>query len=180
MYLKIFVCLLFIGLLGEVFAGNEIREKSEKIIHSRFGESSTFELIKYQISDEIKSQIENKCGQRFFKNFVYLYKIKGSEGEKAFALLDNVYGKSMPITFMVIFNTDGKILTSEIIKYREPYGGGVASSEWNSQFIDKDAGSSFEVGKNIDSISGATISVRSVTKGINKLALLIDLIKEKI
>ncbi len=38
----------------------------------------------------------------------------------------------------------------------------------------------FKVGKNIDGISGATISVNSLSKGIQKMAVLFPFIKDKL
>jgi Na+-translocating ferredoxin:NAD+ oxidoreductase RnfG subunit len=86
----------------------------------------------------------------------------------------------MPITFRVIFDLDGKIIRSEIVKYREQYGGGVSSDQWNEQFKSKDANSSFNIGSDIAAISGATISVNSVTKGIHKLTLIFNSIKNSL
>ena len=39
--------------------------------------------------------------------------------------MDNVIGKSMPITFIVVFNDTGEVKYSSLIKYREAYGGEV-------------------------------------------------------
>ena len=69
---------------------------------------------------------------------------------------------------------------SEIVKYREQYGGGVKSEDWNEQFEGKDDNSDFTVGKEISSISGATISVNSVTKGIKKLSLIFNELKKSL
>jgi Na+-translocating ferredoxin:NAD+ oxidoreductase RnfG subunit len=91
-----------------------------------------------------------------------------------------VLGKSLPITFLVIFDTDCKIINSSVIQYREPYGGAVKNKNWNAQFKNKDSSSSYEVGKEINGISGATISVHSVSKGIHKLALLLPEIKDRL
>ncbi|MBA7544485.1 hypothetical protein ES705_36841 [subsurface metagenome] len=88
------------------------------------------------------------------------------------AILDNVYGKSQPITFLVILSADGTIKKTAIIRYREPYGGAVASQRWLNQFTGLSSSDKFSVNQEIDAISGATISVGSVTVGIYKLTLL--------
>ena len=78
----------------------------------------------------------------------------------------------MPISFFLIFNLNGQILNTKIIKYREPYGGEISSLNWLNQFTNRTDSSSFKIGKEIDGISGATTSVNSVSIGIHKLALL--------
>ena len=64
----------------------------------------------------------------------------------------------------------------EIVKYREPYGGQISNKKWLDQFNGKDNSSSYKIGDEISTISGATISVNSITKGIRKLTILISLI----
>jgi Na+-translocating ferredoxin:NAD+ oxidoreductase RnfG subunit len=158
----------------------EIKERTEELIKKAFAEDVSFTMQKYQIPASLKSKIEKKVGQKFFADHLFIYKIHSAKKLKGIAVLDNVYGKSMPITFLVIFDPDGKIISSNIVKYREPYGGAVTNKGWNQKFEGKNASSGFVVGKDVDAISGATISVNSVAKGINKLALLIEEIKDKI
>ena len=65
------------------------------------------------------------------------------------------------------------------IKYREGYGGEVGNKRWLKQFNTYTNSSKYKVGDDISSITGATISVHSVTKGIRKLSYLIhEIIKE--
>ena len=87
----------------------------------------------------------------------------------AYAFLDNVIGKSMPITFLVILNINGNIINSNVIKYREAYGGEVGNSTWLQQFINRNNNSSYNIGKDINGISGATIL------GDGTVALIIDI-----
>ena len=173
---KLPVILLFNVILVSSVSAGEILERVEKSIASSFGNEIEIKVEKFQIPDNVKKLIEHKVKQRFFRDYVYLYRIIKNDSVIAYAILDNVIGKVMPITFMVYFDNNGKITKSEIIKYREQYGGAVVNPEWNKQFIGKDSKSDFVVGKNIDGISGATISVHSVTKGIRKLTLLFSVI----
>src|SRR2546427_6382509 len=53
------------------------------------------------------------------------------------------------------------LFRSDILVYREPYGGEVAYEPWRRQFRGKSTGDSLRVGKEIRSISGATISVHA-------------------
>ena len=86
----------------------------------------------------------------------------------------------MPITFLVIINHKGEVMASHVVKYREAYGGEVGNKNWLSQFNKLTNASEYIVGKNIDGISGATISVNSLSKGIQKIAVLFSLIEDKL
>lgn len=171
---------LSILLLFASVAAGSIKEDTEELIRGKLGESIETEFIKFKIPPSLKRDIENETRQRFYGDFVYIYKIFKDEKLVNYAVVDNVYGKSMPITFLVIYNTDAVIEHSGIIKYREQYGGGVKSEEWNSQFKGKNSDSGYTVGKEVSAISGATISANSVSRGIKKLTLLLNNIKESI
>ncbi|SVB90408.1 uncharacterized protein METZ01_LOCUS243262 [marine metagenome] len=80
-------------------------------------------------------------------------------------LIDNIIGKSFPITFMTVLNTDGTVRDVEIMVYREPQGWEVKNKSFRSQFYGKDSSSN---PVKILSISGATLSVNSVKKGVYK------------
>jgi hypothetical protein len=80
-------------------------------------------------------------------------------------LIDNIIGKSFPITFMTVINTDGTVRDVEIMVYREPQGWEVKYKSFRSQFYGKDSSSN---PAHILSISGATMSVNSVKRGVYK------------
>lgn len=178
---KLFIvvlCLLFIFSIN-IFA-QEIKKRTETIIKESFELDVNFAFMKYKIPSNAKRKIENSVQQKFFKEIIYIYKISFQDTVIAFGFLDNVIGKSMPITFFVLVDVEGNIISTNIIKYREPYGGAVSNENWNEQFIGKNSNSDFTVGESVNSISGATISVNSVTKGIEKITLLYEEIKDDI
>ena len=86
-----------------------------------------------------------------------------------FAAVGNVIGKDQPITFLVAIGPDDRLKDIDILVYREPYGGEVAYEAWRRQFRGARAADSLRVGKEIRSISGATISVHAVTLGVRRL-----------
>lgn len=86
-----------------------------------------------------------------------------------FAQVGNVLGKDQPITFLVAIDPGDRLKDVDILVYREPYGGEVAYEAWRRQFRGKTAGDSLRVGREIRSISGATISVHAVTLGVRRL-----------
>ena len=86
-----------------------------------------------------------------------------------FAAVGNVLGKDQPITFLVAIDPADRLKDVDILVYREAYGGEVAYEPWRRQFRGHTAGDSLRVGKEIRSISGATISVHAVTLGVRQL-----------
>jgi Na+-translocating ferredoxin:NAD+ oxidoreductase RnfG subunit len=85
-----------------------------------------------------------------------------------FAQVRNVKGKDQPITYLVAVDPAGRLRDVDILVYREPYGGEVAYEPWRRQFRGKAADSPLVVGRDIQGISGATISVNAVTAGVRR------------
>ena len=175
----VFLFVLFLYPTSTINA-SEIRQKSETIVRNHFGKDITLDFRKLDLKQEIIKDIELKVGQRFFRNSLYTWKVTDNEGLLGYAILDNVLGKSLPITFLVIFHPDGTILSSSVVKYRESIGGEISNWRWNQQFEGRNHESTFSLGKDIDGISGATISVNAMTKGIQKLTILFELIRESL
>ena len=68
-----------------------------------------------------------------------------------------------------LFDLNLKIKKVKVLIYRENYGGEISSKRWLSQFIESPEDDSFVYGDNISAISGATISVKSITESINEV-----------
>ena len=83
--------------------------------------------------------------------------------------LDKAPSKFDKFDYMVIYNTDLTIKEVKVLVYREDYGGEVMSGSFVRQFRGKNSFSQFELGKDIQGISGATISCRSAVEGVKKL-----------
>ncbi len=170
--------ILFLTLISNLISANGIQEKTESIIKSEFGENTEIEFSKFQIPAKEKNEIEVASKQRFFSESIFVWSITENDSVIALGLMDNVYGKAQPITFLTIFSLNGKVHSNHIIKYREEHGGQVANEDWNKQFVGIDKNS--DVNKKVDGISGATISVTSIKKGVKKLILLFDIIQQNI
>jgi Na+-translocating ferredoxin:NAD+ oxidoreductase RnfG subunit len=175
--LSILFILTFVG-VSDLYGG--IRENVKKILIDELGDSVVLSHQKISIPKDIKNTIQFQAKQKFFRDELNVWTILIADTVSHIAIIDNSLGKSMPITFLVVFTTNGRIRYTQIIKYREPYGGEISSLSWTSQFIGMWKDSEFKVGKTIDGISGATISTHSVTKGIHKLSLLFPYIENQL
>ena len=80
-------------------------------------------------------------------------------------LIDNIIGKSFPITFMTVLNTDGTVRDVEIMIYRESQGWEVKYDSFLRQFFGKNAASDR---RKILTITGATLSVNAIKLGVYK------------
>ena len=151
-----------------------LRDETESLIYDHYGDSISVLFKKIPIPAEIKSTAEKNAQLRFMRDQIYIWEISRNEEMIGLAYLDNVKGKSQPITYAVFFDSQGMVEESHIIKYREPIGGEISNQYWLNQFFGKTWESDYKIGSDIDGISGATISVNAVTRGIHRSTFIVE------
>jgi Na+-translocating ferredoxin:NAD+ oxidoreductase RnfG subunit len=82
---------------------------------------------------------------------------------------DRVIGKSEAITYALALDTNGAVLALEILDYREAHGGEIRIPAWRRQFVGKTARDPVTLNRDIKNISGATLSCRHITEGVQRL-----------
>jgi Na+-translocating ferredoxin:NAD+ oxidoreductase RnfG subunit len=116
-------------------------------------------------SDEEKNIIADMALMEVNEKWFTFYAGKKDGKPIGYLLIDHIIGKSFPITFMTVLNMDGTVRDVEILVYREPRGWEVRFPSFMSQFFGMNADSDF---RNINTITGATLSVNAITKGVKK------------
>lgn len=84
-------------------------------------------------------------------------------------IVDQVIGKHENIDIAFAYTREGKVKGLEILTYRETYGYEVANPKWRAQLHGKDFTEHLKLDKQVKNISGATLSCRHITDGINRL-----------
>lgn len=84
-------------------------------------------------------------------------------------IVDQVIGKHENIDLAVAIDNQGKVMGLEVLTYRETYGDQIMHPKWRAQFFGKDNSEHLKLDHQIKNISGATLSCRHVTDGINRL-----------
>ena len=130
-----------------------------------FPEADEIKKEKQWLTPNQKLSIGELCLQTITENrFTFYLGIKNGK-PMGYMLIDNIIGKSFPITFMTVLNLDGTVRDVEIMVYREPQGWEVRNKSFRSQFYGKDSSTD---SRDIMSISGATLSATSITRGVYK------------
>ena len=97
------------------------------------------------------------------------YKIIDSNQLLGYAFIGTAPSKTDTFEYLVVFDSSLVIKKVNVLVYREDYGGEIGSKRWLRQFVGKARSTDLAVGKNIAAISGATISVYSMTNAVNQL-----------
>ena len=98
---------------------------------------------------------------------------KASDG--SWFIVDEVVGKHEMITYAVGISSIGTVQSIEIMEYVESYGYEVAEEVWRKQFIGKSADDAIKLKKDIQNISGATLSCKHLTDGVKRIMVMYDL-----
>jgi hypothetical protein len=91
-------------------------------------------------------------------------------------IVDEVVGKHEYIPFALALDDKGAVKGIEILEYREAYGDQIRNPEWRKQFVGKAPGTKLQLEKNIRNVSGATLSCKHVTDGVERLLVTYDLV----
>lgn len=94
-------------------------------------------------------------------------------------IVDRVLGKHEFITYATAIGADGRVRGVEIMEYRETFGGDVRKQEWLRQFTGKGSGDSLKLNKDVQNISGATLSSAHVTNGVRRVLQTYELLKNR-
>lgn len=124
----------------------------------------TLEPLPLTLSAEQIAAIERDSGVK-----VYAGSLRAWKADDGYFFVDQVIGKHDLITYAVALSADGAVRQVEILEYREAYGGEVRNAHWRGQFVGRHHGDAVQTGRDIQNISGATLSCTHVTDGIRRL-----------
>lgn len=127
-----------------------------------------------RLTPEQKEQIESRIGWKFPEGEFELY--TGETGDKldGYAMIHNTVGKHKPMTYMVGVDAGGQVTHVELMVFRESRGSEVRKKRFNYQYEGKTVLDPVRINKDIINISGATMSVRSMSAGVKRVLVLID------
>lgn len=96
-----------------------------------------------------------------------------------YVFLLDALGKSQPITFAAAVRPDGALQDLQVMVYREPYGEEIRERRFRAQFVGKRTSDPLALGKDIDAISGATISSASAAYAARKALALGEILRAR-
>ncbi len=168
--------IIFILFLGAIFSGFTVSKKIEKLISKQI--KSVFKIENYTkepifVSNEINNTLPIQITENNF------FKISNANQLLGYYYFGKAFGKADYFDFIVIFDKNLTVSKIKILVYREDRGGEIGSKRWLRQFIGKSKGEFLKYQKDIAAISGATISVKSMTTEVNKILKTVGILYTK-
>jgi hypothetical protein len=91
-----------------------------------------------------------------------------------YAVVDDEQGLHQPITFATRLSPRGMVERVEIMVYREPRGDEVRDVRFRKQFQGKTSQDPLRLNRDIDAVSGATVSSASLAVGVRRATILVE------
>lgn len=162
--------------LGFLFLGfglpEKIRKKVDKEVEKVF-ETTSYAMEPVVVPGNLNPTLPVEITSENF------YRLLKGNNLLGYAFVDKAPSKTAKFDYLVIFDSDLRVIHSKVLVYREEYGGEIGSKRWLKQFLGKTGGDRVDCETNIDAISGATISVRSMTRSMDRLLRTVGILQEK-
>jgi Na+-translocating ferredoxin:NAD+ oxidoreductase RnfG subunit len=104
-----------------------------------------------------------------------IWQARAADKNQGWLIVDQVLGKSELITYALALDAAGAVISVDVLDYRESHGGEIRLPAWRRQFVGKTVKDAGELNREIKNISGATLSCRHLTEGVQRLLKLYDL-----
>lgn len=121
--------------------------------------------IPVTLSKEERKSIAKSSKTRVDRSEMHVWKTR----DGGWFIVDQVVGKHEMIDIAVALTQEGTVKGIEVLTYRETYGGEIRHPKWLAQFLGRDHTEHLKLDKQIQNISGATLSCRHITDGVNRL-----------
>lgn len=167
----VFVFLLLSFLFYGFGLPENLQKKVDKEVEKIF-EVKDYSLIPLEIPDEVNKSLPTKIT----RDNMFQLSIGGEL--LGYVFVDKAPSKTAAFDYLVLFDQELKVVHSKVLIYREEYGGEIGSNRWLKQFLGKSGKDRVSHETNIDAISGATISVRSMTRSMDNLLQTIGKLQE--
>lgn len=141
----------------------------EQAQQALFPSGTRFTPHPLELNAEQKRAIEQVSGVRARDLKPKVWRAFSGERADGWFFVDQVIGKHEFITYAVALGSDGAVRGIEVMDYRETYGHEIRNASWRRQFAGKRRNDALRLGDDIQNITGATLSCRSVTNGVKRL-----------
>jgi len=152
----------------------EVFLTEEEALKLMFSSSERIRRDIIRLTEEKKTQIEDRIGWKFPEETFEVYIGETGAQVDGYALVQNTIGKHKPMTYMVGVDSKGRVSNVELLVFREARGSEVRTKRFNVQYEGKTCLDPVRINKDIINISGATMSVRSMSAGVKRVLVLID------
>ena len=171
------VAAVLVGLGGAPGGAERVLLTREQALAEMFPGHGPAFVERFTPSDADRRAIASASGAQSPGPNVEVIRVMGTAGDTAgFALVLDEKGKYQPITFMVGVGTDLAVRGVQVMVYREDRGDEVRHGRFLRQYRGKRLSDPIRTHEDIVNVTGATISVQSLNRGVRRALATLDVL----
>ncbi len=120
------------------------------------------------LTDEQMAEAARLAGDPIPSALVFVYEARRDGELIGTAFFDVHRVRTLPQTLMLVVAPDGRLRSIDVLAFREPTEY-LASTAWLSQFHDRALDANLQVRRDIQGITGATLTARATTKAVRRV-----------
>jgi len=146
----------------------------KSVLASFFPKSERVTYRRLALDAHLKARLVQRLGYTPARDSYTIFVALTQGKVDGYAVIDDELGLHQPITFATRLSSRGVVDRVEIMVYREPRGDEVRDPRFRKQFEGKTAADPLRIDRDIDAVSGATISSASLATGVRRAAILVE------
>lgn len=156
------------GLCVPSIAEGKVYKTKDAALKEVFSDADTVEKINVFLGKKEQEKIEALAKSKLESRMFTFYAGRKGSVIVGYAVFGSHVVREKPAVYMVVINPDGSIKQVEIMAFYEPEER-LPPKKWFKQFAGKILNDELWPKKGIEAVTGATISVNSITQEIRKL-----------
>lgn len=136
--------------------------------------AARFEPVAVTLDAAVLGRLADLSGTRVPRAFAPRVERASDAGgtPAGWVVFDQVVGKFELIDYAVGLDVQGAVTGVEVLVYRESHGAEIRNAAWRRQFVGRRAPGQMRFEDEIRNVSGATLSCRHLTEGVQRISAL--------
>lgn len=139
----------------------------ERLLAREFPRADTFSARVATLDERLRADLAGKLRRGEAPRLWRYVEARAGDVVLGRAVSGDVIGKTLPITYAIVFDATVRVRTLEVLEYRESHGGEVRRAKWREQFVGLGADSAPKLRSQVRNIAGATLSCRALIDSVS-------------
>lgn len=150
------------------------REVFRGLLAQQFEASDAVTHEELRLDEAARARVERRLGYRLDRDRYTFYVARTGGRVDGYAYLGLERSLHATFLFAMFFDTQGRVSRAEVVEYREDRGGEIRSRRFLEQFEGRHTGSGFRPGRDVDMVTGASVSSVAMIRGAELAAVLVE------
>lgn len=148
--------------------GTRVYYSEEEALAAAFPDATAIEPVTHLLDDAERERAAERSGRPVRDRLVIFHEAYRGDTWLGRALILKEVGKQLPFRFLVAIGPDASVQQVLLLHFREPRGGEIERAAFRAQYRGKTLEDPIRRGEDIRNITGATLSVDALTRGVRR------------